>query len=243
MSKIVHNIKAQLHENVLTEDPNDYVARVSSQRSLSIQEVCQSATTRGGAEINPIAMEHSIKLFFKEMMFLLCDGFSINTGTFYVSPHIKGVFNSPTELFNPEKHRVVFEFQQGAELRKEAATVNVDILGLAEAGLYIAEVIDVKSGSLNEYMTVNRNLKVKGSRLKIAGESPDVGIYFISASDGTRTKLDATDIVTNMPKELVIVVPELPAGQYQIEVCTQYSSGKNLKEPRSTTFDRMLTIS
>jgi len=52
----LHKIKASLHDNVLTEDPNDFIARVAAEKSLSIEDVCQSAADRGGADISASAM-------------------------------------------------------------------------------------------------------------------------------------------------------------------------------------------
>jgi len=46
----LHKIKALLHDNVLTEDPNDFIARVVAEKPLSIEDICQSAANRGGAE-------------------------------------------------------------------------------------------------------------------------------------------------------------------------------------------------
>jgi hypothetical protein len=40
----------------------------------------------------------------------------------------------------------------------------------------------------------------------------------------------------------MIVIPELPKGTYRLEVITQYSVGAILKEPRTATFDRILTV-
>ncbi len=51
MGNILHRIKANLYENVLTEDANDYLARVSSERTLSITDICSSAVNRGGADV------------------------------------------------------------------------------------------------------------------------------------------------------------------------------------------------
>ena len=57
------------------------------------------------------------------------------------------------------------------------------------------------------------------------------------------TKVDEADIVINNPSELMIIIPALPAGTYQLEVTTQYSTGnKLLKEVRSAVFDRPLTV-
>ena len=49
------------------------------------------------------------------------------------------------------------------------------------------------------------------------------------------TKVDEGDIVVNNPSELMIIIPALPAGTYQLEVTTQYSIGKQwLKEQRTS---------
>jgi hypothetical protein len=244
MANILHRIKAWLYKNLLTrENPNDYVARVNAERSLGVKDICESAVSRGGADISSSSMEHAVNLFLKEMGYQLCDGFSVNTGWFTASVHIRGVFDSPAESFNPEKHTVLFEFHQGATLRKELENVTVEILGVAETGIVIAQVFDVKTGSVNDLITPNRNLKITGEKLKIAGEDPANGVCFID-EQGTRTQVDASDVVTNNPSELIIVTPELTAGTYRLEVTTQFtgSGGKVLNEPRTAIFDRPLTV-
>ncbi|MCL2101260.1 MAG: hypothetical protein FWH22_06055 [Fibromonadales bacterium] len=89
-----HKIKAQLYDNVLTEAPNDFIARVVSEKSLDIKDIAQSATKRGGADVSATAMEHAVNLWLKEMAYLLCDGFAVNTGWFMAAPKIRGTFNS-----------------------------------------------------------------------------------------------------------------------------------------------------
>ena len=41
----MHKIKAGLYDNALTENPNDFIARVLSERSLSVKDICESADT------------------------------------------------------------------------------------------------------------------------------------------------------------------------------------------------------
>ena len=101
MANILHRIKAILFPNWLTDDPNDYSARVVSERSLNVSEICSTAANRGGAATNAEAMEHNVNLFLKEMAYQLCDGFSVNTGYFTATTLIRGVFTSPTGTFNP----------------------------------------------------------------------------------------------------------------------------------------------
>lgn len=49
MTDILHKIKANLYPNLLTEDPNDFVARVISERTLNVKDICKVAVSRGGA--------------------------------------------------------------------------------------------------------------------------------------------------------------------------------------------------
>jgi hypothetical protein len=242
MTTILHRIKAYLYDNALTKDnPDDLIARVSSERSLSVKDICESAATRGGADISAAAMEHGVNLWLKGMGYRLCDGFSVNAGWFTASTHIKGVFNSPDEKFDPQKHTVLFEFHQGALLRKELDSVEVQIEGMADASLSITQVIDVKTGSVNDLLTPNRNLRIHGHKLKIAGDSDANGVYFVHQDTQEEVKVDPTDIVTNNPSELVVVIPDLSAETWKVKVTTQYSSNL-LKEPRTAIFDKALTV-
>jgi len=63
---VLHKIKAYLYDNVLTKDnPNDFTARTASERSLNVQQICQAAVSRGGADISASSMEHATELFIK----------------------------------------------------------------------------------------------------------------------------------------------------------------------------------
>lgn len=243
MSKTRHTIKAYLYDNLLTPDPNDFVARVSSERSLSVADICHSAATRGGADVSDAAMSHAVELFLKEMAYRLCDGFAVNTGYFTAMPVVRGVFLNPNETFDPQRHTLQFQFTQGELMRREIEGVEVKIMGVAETGLYIGQVEDMKSRTVNEVLTPGFNLRVTGTKLRVVGDKPGVGIFFRETATNTATKVDEGDIVVNNPSELMIIIPALPAGTYQLEVTTQYSTGnKLLKEVRSAVFDRPLTV-
>ena len=243
MSKTRHTVKAYLYDNLLTPDPNDFTARVSSERSLSVADICHSAATRGGADVSDAAMSHAVELFLKEMAYRLCDGFAVNTGYFTAMPVVRGVFLNPNETFDPQRHTLQFQFTQGELMRREIEDVEVKIMGVAETGLYIGQVEDMKSRTVNEVLTPGFNLRVTGTKLRVVGDKPGVGIFFRETATNTATKVDEGDIVVNNPSELMIIIPALPAGTYQLEVTTQYSTGnKLLKEVRSAVFDRPLTV-
>lgn len=243
MADILHKIKANLYPNLLTEDPNDYAARVISERTLNVKEICKGAVTRGGAPTTAEAMEHNVNLFLKEMTYQLSDGYSVNTGYFTANALIRGVFNSPTETFNTDKHAILYQFNQGDLLRRELPNISVEITGVADTSINITEVVDVKTGSVNDLITPGRNLRIKGYKLKIAGENRGVGVCFVNQTTQERIKVDPTDVVTNNPAELIIITPSMAAGTYALEVISQFS-GTNvlLKEPRTATLDKPLTV-
>ncbi|MDR0698166.1 MAG: DUF4469 domain-containing protein [Tannerella sp.] len=239
---ILHKIKAWLYKNLLTPDPDDYVIRVMSERTLNVHEICTSSVSRGGADISAAAMEHAVNLFLEEMGYQLCDGFSVNTGWFMARPLVRGVANSPKEQYNREKHTLLFEFLQGTLLRRELENVTLEILGVADVWAVIEQVVDVKTGSINDLLTPNRPLKIAGYKIKIAGDHAANGVYFVNQATAERIKVDGSEIVTNNPSELIVVTPDLESGTYQVEMTTQFAVGSLLNEPRTAIFDKILTV-
>lgn len=239
-----HKIKAQLYANLLTENPNDFIARVVSEKPLNIKNIAESAIERGGANVSVSAMEHNVSLWLKEMAYLLCDGFSINTGWFTVAPKIKGTFNSIAEGFDENKHAINFDMRQGQLLKKELKNAEIEITGYADVGAVITQVKDVKSESINDIITPNHSLRISGSKIKIAGENENNGVFFINDQTGERIKVEPSEIATNNPSELLVIVPNLAEGMYKLEIVTQYINGGNhlLREPRNVIYERVLTI-
>jgi hypothetical protein len=242
-----HTIKAQLYDNLLTENPNDFTARVVSEKSLGIADVCKTAVSRGGADITAKAMEHAVGLFLAEMAYRLQDGFAVNTGYFNVAPRIMGVFNSATERFDRAKHRLSFDFKQGGLIRKGLENIEVQITGVAKQANVIARFFDVASETENEFITNGGQFVIEGVRIKIAGEDPACGVYITPlAEPEAAVKISARSLAVNSSSKIVGALPQLyqnPGGEYKISVKTQFgaNSGKLLKEARAVEFDRILT--
>ena len=238
-----HSIKAYLYNNPLTDDPNDFSARVKSEKSLGIDEVSASAVDRGGANISKDEMSRAVRLWLKEANWLVNDSYSINAEFFTFVASIRGSFSSPKEKFNRPKHLLLYQFSQGEIMRQGAKDAEVEILGVADVGTEIAQVTDIKTGSVNDMITPNRNLKIRGSKIKITGDNPAVGVYFRNSMTSDLIKVDESEIVSNMPSELMIINPVLPPGEYTLVVTTQYAGGSTtLKEPRTAEYDKVLRI-
>lgn len=241
MEKVFHQIKAYLYPNHLLAKQNEFVPRVCSERTINVKEICESAVRRGGAPGTPEEMEYKVNLFLDEMAYLLCNGYAVNTGYFTGNAHLNGVFNSAGESFDPARHTLSFSFNQGELLRQEIKDLRVDILGIAKNVMFISEVTDQKTGSVNNIITPNRNLIIKGGKLKIAGNS-ETGVYLIHIETGNKLKIDPSDVVVNYPTELMIALPDLIPGDYKLEVVSQFTGNSLLKEPRSCLFEGVLTV-
>ncbi|GHV51509.1 hypothetical protein FACS1894181_13450 [Bacteroidia bacterium] len=235
----------ELYDNPLTpDDPNDLVGHVFSQGTVNLSELCKSAAGRGGADISAAAMQHATELVLKEAAFQLCNGFSINLdGIITAHVGIKGTFSGPNDHFDPERHKVVFYFQIGSVLRKLMSFIKVHIRGKADSGLKLLQIEDVASGSINDLLTPGNNLKVFGQKIKLAGDDPDVGIYFVGETTRSRVKVAANQIAVNANSQLLFIIPALANGTYHLEVTTQYSNaGSNLKAPRTFKFEKALSV-
>jgi hypothetical protein len=164
--------------------------------------------------------------------------------TFYftASLHVKGVFDSAGEPYNPKKHTLLFEFHQGSLLRRELDEVNVSVAGVADTLLLPETVIDCTTGVLNETLTLGGIFDVKGFNLKFIPDEDDNGIFLTEAAMGTVTKVAV--VPTNTQQHLMGQVPAgLPAGDYTLSVATRWSStGKPLKALKTGQFPGVLLL-
>jgi len=64
-------------------------------------------------------------------------------------------------------------------------------------------------GSVSDLFAPNRKLRISGSKLKIAGDDEANGVYFIHQPSQERIRVEDSDMVTNHPSKLIILIPNL----------------------------------
>lgn len=218
-----HSIKAILYPNLLKNNKGKFKSQTISYQTLGINDICESFCSKSGSGVNPNAMEYHVQLFLAEMAELLNDGYAVNTGYFSASASIQGSFDSKNGEFDANKHKINFKFTQGSILRKQASKSKAEILHIASANYGIEKIIDTHSGSENNVLTPNGNLRIKGRKIKLMGEHPDVGLSFIDQASGERHRVSPSDIIINQNSALIILIPNLQPSTYQLELCTQYT--------------------
>ena len=104
----------------------------------------------------------------------------------------------------------------------------------------IKEVKDTSSDLFNERLTPRAIVEVYGYDIKIDGDDPTCGLWFVSENN-VETK--ATIVAENKPSKIIALIPELSPGKWQLKVVTQYSGGGNLvKLPKVFVFPKKLTV-
>jgi hypothetical protein len=148
---------------------------------------------------------------------------------------VGGFFESEDE--NPRGHPVTFRFRSRARLRKIAELIVVEVESAKKPGR-IDSCFDLDSGETNGRLTPGGIFTLTGNKLKVMGDNPECGLYFVSALDPDKRFKVAAKLAVNVSSRLCGVVPVMPDGDYHIVIASQYTvGGKALKTPRLIASD------
>ena len=173
----------------------------------------------------------------------ISEGGSINTELFGVRTVIKGTFENIQDGFDGSRHSIHLKMRPGKLIKNIPGDLKVNKLREGSK-FFIDSVTDVKTGTVDSRITPGKIIRIAGSRLKICGNDPSCGLYFVSTkSSVAEVKVDSSEFVDNNPSKVVAVIPNLAKGNWKIRMVTQFSRGKSfLKAPRTITYDTILTV-
>jgi len=236
VTEVLHRIRVKLYPNYLPNIEGAYIARTDSEASLSIEQVCAALKNRGGYGGDYEDLVEAVKQFFDEAAYQLCDGFAVNTGYYSIHPNVGGTFNSVTDIHDHQKHPITFRFGARAKLRNLVKNIAVDIEGIADTGGYIDTFTDSEEGSVNGVYVPGNMFAIHGHKIKVEGDDPAVGVYFVPVNDpGRATKVSR--IAENTASRVTGIAPTVGYVNSRIEIRTQFSGSGDrlLKAPRTIT--------
>jgi len=235
VKEMLHKIRVRLYPSNLPRRHGALYARTESEAMLSVEDVAAELKTRGGFTGNYRDLIAHTRQFLDEMVYQLCDGFAVNLGYFSIHPVVGGFFESEHE--SAVGHPVKFRFRVRAPLRRIADLIEIEVESAKEPGR-IESFFDLDSGEVNGRITPGGIFTVAGSKLKVAGDNPECGLYFTSALDPGRRFKARAKFAVNVSARVCGVAPAMPAGDYHIVVVSQYTiGGIPLKTPRTITSD------
>jgi hypothetical protein len=232
---ILHNIRVKLYPNYLPTAKGKYLARTDSDKTVNVKDICTIMVTRAGFDGSIDTLYDYVIQFLDEMAYQLCDGFTVNSGYFTIRPNIGGTFDSAAEIHDHEKHPISFSFNPLDKLRKLTKNIKVVVEGIADSPAYIDQIEDVEEHLVNSGYMAGHAVAVHGHRIKLAGDDPVVGMYFVPANDPSHA-VKATRILENNPSRVLAIAPSTGFNVNRIEIRTQFSGGGGqLAVPRAVT--------
>jgi len=230
-------LKYSLAENLLTEREDDYSAHAHAAASLDIEAVIQRMLQRGTTltRTDILAVWNAICETVKDVHL---EGNTVNTPLFNTSFSISGVFESPLDSFDPNRHKLNINVTKGAVLRDAEKNVRVEKTNVPSPMPQIQEVKDSISGTVNEKFTPGGVVEVRGYNLRIDGDDPKCGLWFI---DENGNEIKAETIIENKPSRILAMIPDLTATSYQVKLVTQHTgSGTLVKTPKVFIYQKQM---
>jgi len=215
-----------LSDNPMTPNPRDYVAKTQVNNSLSMEDIFDLMTSRGSTITKAEGLA-VMEEFFNAVGQAVKNGSSIKTPLFNILPSISGVFNSPEDRFDPLRHQVRVRINPGKRLKEMEPEIVVNKIPAQKRKPVLLNYIDVKTGRTNEEITPGQAANITGDLLKFNEQDPEQGVFFINTLTREVFKLPG-NLMQNRAKELIFMNPELPSGEYTVEVRTIIGRNKGL---------------
>ncbi len=233
----------ELYDLPLTNRKDDRFGRVVITRSLTEDDLVQKAVSRR-TDLNAGTMKASLDILREIAVEEMINGASVRFGLGYFSLGVNGVFIGDNAGWDSSQHSLVVHVSPTNYLRTAMKSATVNIRGMARAGIFINSITDVSSGEVNSKLTPGGGVNLTGKKMKISGDNPGVGLSLINQETSEVTAIPKASLLVNEPSKITFVVPaSLAAGDYKLNICTQYATAATmLKEPRSYTADYVLNV-
>lgn len=238
-----NKVMVELYDLSITERKDDRFGRVVTSKSLNEDDLIKTAVARR-TDLSAVTLKASMDILRQIAIEKICNGASVAFGLGYFGLKVNGVFTGDNAQWDNSKHNLAVRAVPNAELRKAVESTTVNVRGLATSGTVINSVIDVASDEENNKLTPGGGVNVNGTRIRIEGDHPSVGLKLVNMETEGETAIPSGSILVNNPSNLTFIVPtDLPEGDYQLVLTTQFAGTKTLlKEPRLYTFEYPLTV-
>ena len=233
-------LKYALRENLLTPEPNDYMAQVTDSQSYNLEKIIDKMIERGST-LTKADITATMQIYTETICSLLEEGFQINTPLINTSMSISGVFDGATDSFDSSRHNVNINITPGTKLKETLAKVKTQKVEAASTDPFITEVKDIVSGKVNESLTKGGILQAVGARLKFDNSDEAQGVFLVPE---TGSAVRCGVVAENKPARVMAMIPaDITAGTYYLEIRSKMdSSGKATKNLKVGRFNKALTI-
>ncbi len=207
-------MKYFLYSNHITQNPDDCVAKVTQQETVSYDELIKMATRRG-LTLTDTELTSAVKELTYTMIEVLSSGKAIDTPFVRLRPSIGGVFTNKDDVFDPLRHSIKINCLVGRDINVNSSNIALEKVKYAIATPFIERIFDYSTQEENDTVTPGGAAEINGELLKIDTEDPLQGLFFINGGNATKVQL----IMRNLPSDLIFNIPTtLSPGEYQLEI-------------------------
>ena len=231
-------LQYSLGDCFLTDRPDDYSATAHASGSYTLDDIINAMLSKGTL-VTRTDIVAVLNNFIETVESIIEKGGTVNTPLFNTSFSISGIFEGPLDSFDGSRHKLNVNVTKGIRLRDAEKKVKLEKTNPSVTLPQIQEVKDTISGKVNEQLTPNGVVEVRGYTLKVEGDHPTCGLWFVHEG-GTETK--ATLFIDNKPAKVLAMIPTLAKGNYQVKIVTQYSGGTLLKTPKTFIYPKILKV-
>ncbi len=228
-----------LINNHLTPDPNDQTTVVTGVKSYNDEEIAERMLRRGST-VTKADILAVFQNLVTEISYIVSEGDAVNSALIQATPSISGKFNDVRDSFDPSRHKLNYNLRFGKTVRDAMRKTKATKVATPETGPIISMIRDSVSGQADGTLTSGGSLEIFGSRLKVIPDMEGNGAFFIGA-DGT--EYPVVTLVDNKPSRLIVLIPTLPAGDYILEVRTNFSgSSVPVKQIKIVRYAKTLAV-
>lgn len=223
----------------------DYVGTVDTNKSMSMGSVVAQIVSER-TDMRTDTLTSAINLYEEKVKELVCQGYTVVTGTAIYRPTITGTFVGRTGEFDSSRNKCVVTVNPSQSFREQVALVTPQFTGtvIDTGGAEITQVIDAETEEIDGVITPGNTITIVGNKIRcVAADGSSTGVVrFINAE--TLEVTEVTKLALNNPSKVILIVPAaLTAGTYTLQIDTYYSSsGSVLKSVRTIEYAVQLTV-
>ncbi|MDR2139476.1 MAG: DUF4469 domain-containing protein [Tannerella sp.] len=245
LKDVIHRVTVKFVPTFLPGMKKKYVAHSVLETTLDVHGIASKAEVYN-ITTPPRVIEEGLEAATKLITYLVADGYKIQTGLVNIRVRIPGVYDG-TETQLPEGVLPEVQMTVAPRMRRYIQEhVQLVFDGVEESNGFISKVKDEATGQVNEGVTPDNLVTVRGYGLKIesdAQHAQQTGAFLVDASGGeTRVKA----VALNTPRSLMLLLPAQlsPGAAYTLLIRTQgtmKSNGSLLKSVREVRSGFTLT--
>lgn len=217
-------IRYYLQENAIATNPKDLKARTLPFESLDHEAILQSML-KMGSTITEADIRAVLTAFYTTVARKVAEGHNVNLPIANFSTSITGIFDSPADLFDADRHKPKATVTPGKLMRQMIGDAAFEKTSRQEPKPELSLFVDINSGVLNHTVSANGIGQLVGLFLDFNPANEAEGLYFKSAN-GTEFKV--TQFSQRTKRKLVFLIPAIPAGNYELELRKNFGTAQTM---------------